>query len=241
MSLKIIGLKAATKQLASLGKQANFAAALALTRTAKVAQEEIKREIQRKVKDPTKFTLNATFIRPATKQHLVADVYLKDEAVKAIPPERWLRPLVEGGGRTHKRLEQRLIARGLLPSGWYAVPASGAQLDAYGNIGRGKIQQILSDVDAQYDLMQNATPRSRARNRRQRFFAARRGVGHLPPGIYLAQPTGLQPQMWLYFTPKQPTYARVINFYGIAEDTGREQLPLQIDMAIKHAIRTSRP
>ena len=88
------------RHLSGLGRdQVPFATALALTNTAKFIETKIKEEIPRAFDRPTRFTLNSTYIRPATKQRLWAEVKIKDESFKAVAPIKWLAPQIYGGSR----------------------------------------------------------------------------------------------------------------------------------------------
>jgi len=144
-------------------EQVPFATALALTRTAKFVEGEIRKEIPRAFSAPTRFTLNSLWTKTATKRKLVAEVRVKDESFKAKAPIEWLSPQIYGGSRGVKRFEERLRKVGVLGPNQYAVPGQAAKLDAYGNMSRGQLVAILSDVQAHWDPAQNATRASRAK------------------------------------------------------------------------------
>jgi len=121
-----------------------FATARALTRTAQEVKAAERQEMERKLDRPTPYTLNSLFVRPATKTDLNARVWIKDEAGKGTPANRFVGPNVEGGGRNAKRFERALQATGLMPREWRAVPAEAAQIDRFGNMAASQIRMLLS-------------------------------------------------------------------------------------------------
>ena len=128
----------------AFGRQGQYAAAVALTRTAQDVQPAIKKEMTRAFDRPTNYTLNSTFLKRATRNNLEARVWLKDNATgKGTPADRYLAPQIFGGERRQKGLERALQAARLMPAGYVAMPAVGAQLDANGNVKRSQIVQIL--------------------------------------------------------------------------------------------------
>ena len=144
---------------------------------------------------PTPLTQKAVLYTKATKQKQVADIFIRDEAYKGTAPAKYLQAQVAGGPRRHKGIEKRLIAQGILPAGDFVVPGIGAKLDAYGNMPRSQLNQILSQLGAQSDALTNQTAASRkrryGRERGKRgpgfttdIFALKKARGRLKPGIY---------------------------------------------------------
>lgn len=249
-------LKAFEAQMNSLQRrQLPYATALSLTRTAKFAERKVREEIGRVFDRPTKFTQNATFVTPATKQRLWAEVKIKDESVKAVAAIKWLAPQIYGGTRSFKRFEGLLKARGILPAGMYAVPGQGARMDAYGNMSRGQITQILSRLGASRDPLSNQTARSkRSRRNGDEYFALSVRRGRLGPGIYQRisyaehfgksagrQGTGggskVMPVM--VFVPRA-RYRRRLRFYEVAEQSAQMRWPIEFALAMRDALRTAR-
>ena len=155
-------------------------------------------EIRASFDNPTAFTLRALYTRFATKTKLQAMVWLKDGTTRA----HYLIPQIEGGNRPLKRFEEILVRAGMMRSNERAVPAAAAKLDAYGNMGRGQIVQMLSQLQA-FNLAgsdANATnsKRSKAKRSRVEYFVAHGGesrqgrgswkhgdkVQHLPRGVW---------------------------------------------------------
>lgn len=114
------------------------------------------------------------------------EVFVRDEAA-GTAPDKYLTPQSIGGSRQLKGFERRLIARGRMLPGQFAVPAASAKLDAFGNMSRGQLNQILSALDAQRDRLTNETARSRARKKRRgksQYFAVPTPRNGLHPGVY---------------------------------------------------------
>ena len=195
-------------------KQVAFVTAYALTKTAQdIKAAEV--DVMTKVFDrPTRFTLNALFVKPATKSTLKASVEFK-EGFGSIPAWRYLGPQVVGGGRKHKSHEKRLIEAGLMLGSEYAVPGRAIKLDAYGNIPGSILTRILSDLGAQADKWQNTTVKSRGRRRNSKRgrYMVLRGQG-IPPGVY--HRTGPRQVMPVIMFVRAPNYERRYPYYETA-------------------------
>lgn len=228
-------------------RQLPFATARALTQTAKEAQGAVRTEMTRAFDRPTAYTLNSTFIRPATKTRLSTRVALKDEAAKAIPPAKYLLPQIEGGGRRQKRAEVALSSAGILPPGWYLVPGKSVRLDGAGNVPRSIILQIISDLRASPDVgfRSNRLTKREARERGKRFRESRYFVvkpgSKAQPGIYrkIESAFGRAAQPVFVFTA-QPQYSKRLNFYGVVERVMRTNFVANFDRSFADAIRTAR-
>lgn len=129
-------------------EQIPFAVSLALNRTIEHARAETVREMERVFDRPTSYARNGLWVRRATKINLEAEIAFKTEAGKGVPADKFMAPGVFGGRRRLKRAEIALQRIGAMPAGYVTVVGSGAKLDAYGNINRGQIVQILSYLQA---------------------------------------------------------------------------------------------
>jgi hypothetical protein len=235
------------KVLDQLGRdQLPFASSLALNRTMYAVKEGVVGEMKSVFDRPTSFTLNSLFTKASTKANLVAYVGIKDESFKAQAPSRWLAPVVMSGPRGMKRFEERLRSAGVLGPNEYAVPGSGAKLDAYGNMGRGQIVAILSDVQAHWDTTQNSTRASRAKRSRRRtkrggiYFATRAG-GHLRPGVYerIGFGFGSAVRPVLIFTNKVPTYRKLLDMERVGKTVMAARYSTEFNRAMSEAISTA--
>jgi hypothetical protein len=220
-----------------------LAIAKALTFTAKKGiQPELIREMSRVFDRPTRFTLNSTYVKPATVQTMTAWVGVKDYASKAIPAIKWLAPQIFGGSRGLKRSEMLLRSQGILYPDEHIVPGEKARLDAHGNMSRGQMQQILSRVGASFDGLTRARGRvSRVKGTgySETYFYVRTPMGRLSRrGIYrrvlFASGSAVEPV--LIFV-KRPRYRRRYNFFRIAEQTFQLRYPLQLKYELERAIR----
>ena len=233
-------------------RQVPFATAMALTKTAKFVQQKIREEMPRVFDGPTRYTLNSTWVRPATKQRLWAEVKIKDDlATRAgvVPPIKWLAQQIYGGSRGHKGFENLLLRMGKMPPG-FAVPASSMPRDAYGNVSKGQIVKILADLQALRDPLDRTTDRSRLRRRRSRakraqFYFSTHPVNwrtaHLKPGIYVRTEFGFGSSIRpvILFVPAV-RYRKRLRFYEIADQSARMRFPVEFALAMRHAIRTAR-
>ncbi len=140
-------LREALSKLENLRKdQIPFATAYALTQTAKDSQTRVQREMRSVFDNPTPYTLAGLFVKPATKARLTSTMKFKDESAKGVPADRYITVQVEGGARRTKGFEELLIRSGVMPPGFYAVPTRAARLDSYGNVPRGTLNAILSQL-----------------------------------------------------------------------------------------------
>jgi hypothetical protein len=236
------------QRLRLLGRQAPFVAAVSLTRSVKDGQAAIKEEAPRAFDRPTSYTLNSTFLKPATKTRLEARVWVKDQAFgKGTPADRFLLPEIYGGMRGQKGMERLLQSNGMMKSGWYAIPAAGAQIDGNGNVKRSQIVQILS----QLKLQRGAGSESRASgSTRSNRTIARQGVTYfvlakkhrgLEPGIYLKRKFGhgsaVRPVF--IFVPSV-LYRPRLRFHEVGEKRIRDRFPVHFDTEWTKAVAQAR-
>ncbi|MFI8479650.1 hypothetical protein ACIGCM_03675 [Pseudomonas sp. NPDC078700] len=241
------GLAAQLAALTDLEKkQLPFATALTLTRTAEKVEQRLVGEMRTVFDRPTSWTLNSLRVFPATKQKLVARVWMKNEADKSSPATKWLSPEIYGGPRQDKRSEAMLRQRGILPANKYIVPGAGAQLDQFGNLKRGQITKVLSGIGGftqqGYTANASGSRRSRAKGNARRYFvmydSQRQPIG-------IAERTGRGPnsraklRIIMAFVSK-PSYSKAFNFFSIAEREAEAQLPVQWRLALAQALSTAR-
>jgi len=208
--------------------QVRFAEVVALTRTAKDAREAAREEMRRVFDRPTPYSLNAFEVKPATKADLSAQVRQK-VGLGGSSPRHWFHPEVFGGPRTAKAFESALAARMGLPIGsTFFVPGPAAKLDRYGNLSGGQLGQILSDVGARRDAAQNATAKSRKRNKRERYkIFGRPGSSRF---IYLG--SGRDMRIALVAVTRAPVYAARFDFFGATERAAIAAFPNRLAEAL---------
>lgn len=239
-------ISGAIKKLKLAQSQVRYTTALALTRTAKLVEAELQREITKSFDNPTPFTQRALRTQSATKARLQARVFVKDYAAKGNPASRWLLPGVIGGQRSTKGFERLLQRAGVMPTGWYAMPTKYIARDAYGNVPGGVVVKILSQLQASRDPSVNEkSSAKKKRNRKMRagrYFAIQPGRSHLPPGIYerVSFAFGAAVKPVFIFTSKRPTYKRRFKFYERGQEIARREFPGQFEAAARAAMTTAR-
>lgn len=233
-------------KLAAVGsRQAPYAVAVALTKTAQIAQRSIKDTMPAVFDRPTSYTMNSLYLRPATRSRLEALVKIKDESYKGIAANKWLHAEVAGGVRNLKRSERSLQIKGYLKSGEQIVPGSGATLDGYGNIRGGQMSKILGALQANADPMQNETTasrkRSRSKKRKAEYFVGAPGGGRLPRGVYARTKFGFGSAIKpiLIFT-KAGRYKKRLPFHDIVTKVVQRNFDQQLQVAIYNVLRTAR-
>lgn len=236
------------ESIRTIGSQAQYAAAVALTRTAKDVQKELKEEMKRVFDRPTTYTLNSLYVKPATKQNLESQVFLKDETSKGTPAARYLQPQIKGGSRSIKSFEKALQQNGLMPRGYFTQPAAGAQIDSYGNVKPSQIVQILSQLKAQrgggYDARRSQSAASKRTVKRQgvTYFALTKQVGKLIPGIYQkkqnAKGSSLKP-VFIYTATAR--YKPIFQFFELGQKVAEQKMPANFDRALQEALSKAIP
>ncbi len=242
------------KALQAQAKQVPFAMSVALNRTAEWAETSVRKEMTKVFDRPTRYFLRSLRVIRSTKAKLQATVWFKD-ANSATGGSAMVTPHIYGGDRTAKPMEVRLQRAGLMPAGWRAVPGAAAEIDAFGNMSRGQISQLLNVLgtykEAGYNKANAATRARLAKGNVKRgvygfeYFVnpveSTRGK-HLQPGVYkrvrTAFGTSLKPV--LIFV-RRTQYKQRLDFVGIVQRTVDQRFPAEFDAAFDRAIRTARP
>ena len=208
-----------------------YAAAAALTRCAKLGQERVQAVMPQVFNSPTRYTLGALRVMPATKASLSASVAVKDQAAQgSTRPESYLLPGVQGGARSEKRFERALRYAGVLPRGMYALPGAAAKLDSNGNVSRATAQQILSAV--------KGIKSQRGKRLANSIFVGSPTVGRgkgrrLQPGaaqgIWRREGKRLRPLF--VFSRDVPSYRQRLDFDGTVSQVVRERFAAEFAAA----------
>lgn len=236
-------------------RRLSAALATALTRTAVKVRTEVQRELPRVFDRPSAYTMRNIRYTGATAKSLSAVVGFDIAAVtnergqvqgysqtgNDTPASKYLQFQVEGGSRRVKRYELALQARGAMPKGWVSVPGAGARLDAYGNVSRGQIAQIISQLGTELLSGYTNTPQSlKAKMSAQRkaggqFIAVLPGRGgKLKPGVYQRERIGRNLTPVLVYV-KAATYQRRFDFDGIARRAAERVLPEEVAQAVRES------
>lgn len=228
-----------------------YATTLAINRSLEFGQKKLQEEIPRAFSAPTKWTLNASRIKKATKYDRTGEIKIKDEAFKGRPAIEWLEAEIYGGARSKKRSEQLLDRAGRMPPGHYLVPTRFAPLDANGNVSRGLMQKVLADCQAHWDVAQRTTAASRDKRMRKRkaqsvdFYFSTYPVNsrtrHLKPGIYKRMHMGhgvaIRP---IFLFASKVRYRKRLDFFKVVDDAARARFPMEFALAMRHALATAK-
>jgi hypothetical protein len=239
------------RDIQGIGRHVRPAASMAVNRVANTAQLNLRKEIVDVFDRPKPYTVNAVFMAPSNQQTLTATVGLKDVASKqSIPASKYLLASIKGGMRRMKRFEKALQSVGVLPPGMVAVAGKAAQMDAYGNVASGQINQILAYFKAfpEAGYKANTTAARRAKLRRgsksklgYEYFVGRPGDGRLPLGIwkrvYLYGGTAIKP---ILIFVDGAIYERVLELAETVEFTVRRHFNAEFERAMALAITTAR-
>ena len=231
-------------------RQVPFATAKSLNEVANIAKITMNDEMHSVFDMPTGFTLNSTRVERAMKNHLSSAVGFKD--ISAARRGHYLEPEVYGGPRRHKPFEARLISRGIMPAGYFAVPGAGAAKDAFGNMSRGQIVQILSFFDAfreaGYGGNMGAAGRGRLRRATRNrygmaYFVIKPGSGkHLHPGIYNRVHTNFGSSIRpVVIFVSHVEYSRRLDFERITTEAFDENFDRLFAANLEAALNTARP
>jgi hypothetical protein len=246
LNVNVQGLDEVTRGLAEGFSQRRIGAlaATAATRTVSDIRTEIQAEMTRVFDRPTPYTLRSVRTKIATAASPVAEVFISEDRAPRDPsPAVVLTPQVEGGPRGTKALEVALQRLGALPAGWRVVPSKSLALDAYGNVRRGLVQDVLAQLRR---LRTDSGPRDirglrkAARKAGAKYITFKPG-GKVQPGVYAADIAGRYIRPVFIFV-QRVGYGKRLDFYGVAERVARNKLPEHVgrafgEMAGKLALR----
>ena len=236
----------------------NAAMATALTRTAVQVRDAVQIEMPRVLDRPTPYTTRQLRYVAAKADRLAAAVgfnvvnvtdergatiAFRDLGAGGTPAGKYLQPNITGGERRAKRLEVALRALGALPDGWLAVPGQGATLDAYGNVSRGQVLQVLSQLRVQ---LVAGTNRNMSGDARKQIAAQRRaggryyvvppGKGKVQPGIYQREFIGRSVTPVFIFV-RGANYKPRFDFDGVSQRLAAQNLPVQVQRSIAESLQ----
>lgn len=250
MRLGVISARDLDDSLAALRRLgeplASTALADALNHTANQARQALRAEMEDVFKPrPTPWVLNSVRVVNATPESPEAALWVQDWAAGKNPfsAEDYLLPQVEGGERITRRSEKYLRESGILPAGRFVVPAAGARLDAYGNIQKGHMMQILSGLKAMKlsgsDHNATDSKRSVRKGHAAAFFVIKRGK--TPIGI--AERRGKDSMVMVLAFVRQPQYRERFKFHDVVRRVAENdaQLEANIDKAIADALAGKLP
>lgn len=222
------------------GDQVPFACALALTRTAQDGQRAVYSEMDSQWDRPTPFSKRSLYVTPAKKTQLAAAVEIKDQfpAKSSATPDQTYRHQYEGGPRIRKGLERYLTQAGLISAREWMAPGDGAKLDAYGNVSRGQLAQIMSQLRLGLDPASwktNSTRSKRHRKKSGEMFWSRGGT--LARGIWMRDGRSAKPIM---IVVSEPNYQARIQMPRVIRETIDAKFSDHLSAALELAVATKR-
>lgn len=233
-----------SKALRTLGsKQLPFVLALTATRLAMLVKKGELAVMRERLDRPTATTMNSLYVKVAKKGNPEARTFFKDAWTSGVPADTYLQQPVKGGRRPHKRFEKALIARGIMKSGQYAIPAESA-LNQFGNVPRGTIMKILSGLGAAETVsgvQANATgsKRSKRKGNGEKYF-----VGDVDgtQGIWERKKSafGDAVRPVFIFSDSEPGYRVIVPFYKIADNIVKANREREFASAMDQALSTAR-
>ena len=204
-----------------------FIKSKAINATAFQCYKELKKEMMSGLDRPTPYTMSNLWVTQGDKANPVATLWYKGWA------DKYLRPLVKGGGRPQKRSEQQLQRSGAMGAYRYYTPGRNAPLNSYGNINPGSLVKILSQTKSLWETKMNVSKKSKRRISAQSgyYFAIPRKKGNLMPGIY--QKTSETTITRILMFVDNVVYRKILYFYEIVNKITKENLEKNIQDAIK--------
>ena len=189
----------------------------AAKRTGSYVHAALRSEMEEVFDRPTRWALGGLRWRNPTAERPVFRVWLEEFGGKGIPAADFLAAEIEGGPRRLKRMEKALQARGLMPSGWVAVPGRQAPLDAHGNVPGPFIVRMLSDLRAFGEQGYRANRRGKRTGARKTnyFFVPKKGSNNLKPGVYWHLPNGMLGVVFVFVS--KASYEKRYDFYGVGQ------------------------
>lgn len=234
VNIKIEGLDQVKSMVGNVGKQARYAAAVALTRTAKEVDKRLVADMQSTLDKPSPYTTRGTYSTSATPNKLEAVIGLKDKGQR-VPPALLLKEHFTGGARGNKPFELALAGMGALPRGWRAIPGQGMPLDAYGNPRRTTVREILGALRSKMHVYKGRGKRMAVVG----YFVVPVGAAsHLEPGIYWRSNARAIRPMFLFV--QAAGYRKRFDLPRLASTVVARELPAIFDREMANAIATAR-
>lgn len=228
MKVHIEGLDGVQRMLGNAGKQARFATAVALTRTAKKGADRLGQEMQRQFDRPTPWIAKGTFSSGAKPATLEAKFGVKDRQ------SRYVLEHFTAGARGQKPYERVLRGLGILPDGYRAVPGAGLKLDGRGNPNRAQLKEAIGGVKSRMQVAKGKGKRMKLIG----YFAIQPGASsRLVPGIYWTSGREIKPV--LIFV-NAAHYRKRIELVKLAEKLVAQEFQSEFSKAFEQAMRSAK-
>ncbi|NHB94773.1 hypothetical protein [Photorhabdus cinerea] len=212
------GLKELSNKLAQIKKQVPFATAQALTKVARQIEQAEKKAIERKLDNPTPFTVKSVGSVGASKSNLKAKVFVRDIAASYLTP-------FEIGG-VHKLNSSALLN------------PKNIKLNKYGNLPRNKLQQLKAKPDTfigEIDGVNGVWKRKKAKKVKK----GKKRLKRSPNGTRRDRVKQRPPKLLIRFGDALPV-APILGYQERARKMADALMPQAISQALDEAIKTAK-
>ena len=229
IQIKIEGLADVQALLAAGGRQARFAAAVALTRTGKALESQLKAEVERGFDNPSPWiSKRGTYVKPARRDNLTAEIGF--QARQSL----YVKEHFRAGRRGQKPYEKALTGMGALPAGYRAVPGEGLKLDARGIPNRAQLKELFGSLGSRMQVAQGRGKRMQLVG----YFVVPVGSrSRLHAGVWWRSGRALKPM--LIFVPSA-SYRKLFDLPRIAEGVVNKDFDRLFREAYDQAIRSAK-
>lgn len=230
--IKVDGAEAVQRMIAAAGKQARYAAAVALTKTAQKVQAKLKDDMGRAFDNPSPWIARGAYIKSADPATLTAEVGI------AARQTLYVKESFYSGSRNQKPYEKMLAGMGVLPAGYKTVPGKGLKLDARGIPNRTQLKELIGSVGSKMAVYRKQGRGKKASIEATGYFAILPGTrGRLAPGVWYRANRKLQPM--LIFV-RRADYKRVVQFEESAKKVADENFTNLFNAEFVAAMRSAR-
>lgn len=187
----------------------------ALTQAAFRLRNAEKKEVKDSIKNPIPRTENSTLFK-VDKNDMSVDFFLNNNAAKrGVSPAKYLAPLIFGGARSAKAME------GYFGGKYFLIPSPGTKLDAFGNIPRGQVTRMLSDLKAfgEVGSTMNAKVGKRGRKKQKKkdgYFIIPQSQRNPKVGVVMLR-QGIDAAPFAVVTPTRPKYEKELDWFYVVE------------------------
>ncbi|WP_446469426.1 hypothetical protein [Xenorhabdus stockiae] len=216
-------LKDLSNQLAAIRKQIPFAMAQAMTSVVREIEKAQKVAFNRKLENPTPFTVKAVRSKGARKDNLTAKVFVLPTAAS------YLEPFEIGG--MHKL------------NGSALLNPKNVRLNKYGNLPRNKLNQLkgkedtfIGELSTRYGEDVNGVWQ---RKKAKKVKKGKRRLKRSPNGTRRARVKQRPPKLLIRFGDALPVES-VLGYQERANQMAQALLPQAINRALNEAIRTAK-
>lgn len=258
-----------TKEFTALQRrQIPFATFLTVNKLAENSHKSFQISEISKLDRPTRYAQNMMFVnyakrsvlaeaRGGGKPNITSDVRVKDRGLvtkRGSTPRDVMQHLFETGERRGKGVEGYFIRAGFMLRGQFAVPASGAPMDSFGNVDKRFVVQLLSYLRLfnESGFRANVVDRNKfskrfaARNKISRqsgkFFVIKSNqISKLHPGVWTRLSTGfgkgIRP---VYLFVDAAEYRQFLGLDTTVKKVVDRDFAFEFNKAFAHALATAK-